>query len=97
MELNAKGCILYQRYKGKTQDGQDREGKRRIGCYVDRDKAIKSYLELIQLKKIPDTLNSLPEYIGAVKTANKAIVEEIKRLLDDKCLSGEAPERKKDG
>lgn len=86
MELNAKGCILYQRYKGKTKDGQDRESKRRIGCYVDQDKAIGSYMKLIQLNKIPDTLNSLPEYIGAIKTANKATVDEIRRLLDDRGL-----------
>ena len=73
---------MYQRFIGKTKDGQDRESKRRIGYYGDQDKALERYMGLVQLNKIPDMLNSLPEYIGAVKTANKAVLEEIRRMLD---------------
>lgn len=82
IEIDPLNHTLYQKFKGKTKDGEPRVGRRTIGYFGNFERAVERYLKLVQLDKIPGTVNSLPEYIGAVKTANKATVEEIRRLLD---------------
>ena len=87
IQIDPLNYTLYQSYKGKSKKGDPIEGRRTIGYYGKLEHAIERYLELAQLDKIPGTLNSLPEYIGAIKTANKATVEEIRRMLDAKSRS----------
>lgn len=84
IEIDPLNHTLYQKYKGTAKDGSPKDGIRTIGYYGKLEHALERYLKLVQLDKIPNTVNTIPEYIVAIKTANKATVEEIRRMLDVK-------------